>query len=288
MCFKVFIILSLAMLVIILIVVILVAVYFFNNRKNQNNTNWENRVKYTNECKINVVDNDDVMIKILSLSEDDKSMTLHIQAQLKSYHSEDVHFYFSVDSINSLRANEPKFYDVNNTNVNYWHMEIPKETGSIFWFSPISLNMTDIALKVQVYRWEPEYAYQNTIFEKAFHLYPYWKDKATKFVRDIDESEIAIINNEKLYLSINYITEDTHYHSVHISWFFENKTNKELSTRLNDWEVNWMAVNLKSTIYDLWNLPAWCSGYFSYYLAQELKDLWLGSIKDIKTLKLIF
>lgn len=277
------------MWVVILIVIIIIAICCFktNKTENQQDAKSKSKVKYTNECKITVVDNDKVMVKVLSISEDDESMTLHIQAQSKEYRSDDVHFYLSVDSIDSLKTHISKFYDVHNTNVNYWHMEVPKKTGWVFWISPDLLNMTKIDFNVHVYTWEPEYSYQNTIFEKTFSIYPYWKDKVIKFVRDVDESEIAIVDNKKAYVSIISIQEDRRYHSVHINWFLINKTDKEISLYLRDWEINWMAINFEWTMYDLWHLPAWYSGYFSYYLSQELNDLWLESINDIKTLKLV-
>lgn len=277
------------MWVVILIVIIIIAIYYFktNNAENQQDANSKSKIKYTNECKITVVDNDELMIKILSLSEDDEKMVLHIQAQSKRYRSDEVHFGFCAESIDSLRTKIPKYYDAHDTNINYWHMEIPKKTRELFWISPDLLNMTKIDLNVYVYTWEPEFSYQNTIFEKTFSIYPYWKDKVTKFVKRIDESEVTIVDNEKIYLSVMCIEGDKSCRSVHISWFFVNKTDKELSLRLNEWEVNWMAINLHSTYYDLTGLPAWCSGYYSYYLAQNLKDLWLDSVNDIKTLKLI-
>lgn len=181
--------------------------------------------------EITVVDNDECVIKITGIDPDNMwGFTLNAQCENKSA---DKTYMFCVDSaaINGVQC-DPFFAA---------EIAAGKKSNDDISFSGDELEennigeYTDIELTFRVYDsndWEADPVALETV-----HVYPYGEDKAVKFIRESQDSDTIIIDNEYVTAIVTgYEEDDILGYSVNL--FLINKTDKNVMFSADEVSVN--------------------------------------------------
>lgn len=205
------------------------------------NTSAENSVSSNKEVssnqnaisfeKMTVVDNDQCTIEIIELDPDNIwGYTLKVTLENKS---PDKTYMFSVTNaaINGVQSDPGFAAEVApgkkaNKEINFSNATL-KENG-------IS-DFSDIELRFRVYDSNDWTA--NAVAEETTHVYPYGEDKSTVFVREPQNSDNIILDNDYVTVTVTGYTEDTIW-GYTVNLFLVNKTDKETMFSVEDASVN--------------------------------------------------
>lgn len=200
--------------------------------QSENNNDTEktdkNEISFT---EVIAVDNAECMIKITEIDPDNMwGYTLKAQLENKST---DKTYMFSVDtaSINGVEC-DPLFAK---------EVAAGKKANDGIVFSSDELkengvgDYTDIELTFRVYDSEDWTAEEVAI--ETVNIYPYGEDKAVKYVREAQESDNVVIDNEYVTVIVTgYENDDIWGYTVNL--FLLNKSDKNVMFSVDDASVN--------------------------------------------------
>lgn len=178
-----------------------------------------------------VVDNEQCAIKITGINPDNMwGYTLEAQFENKSA---DKNYMFSVDSaaINGVEsdpffATEVAAGKKANEEISFQIDELKENNVG---------DVTDIELTFRVYD-KDDWAADDVVMETV-HIYPYGEDKAVQFVREAQESDNVIIDNEYVTAIVTgYEVDDFWGYTVNL--YLVNKTDTNVMVTLEDVSVN--------------------------------------------------
>ena len=181
--------------------------------------------------KMTVVDNEECTIKINEIKPNSIwGYTLEVELENKSA---DKTYMFAVNnaSVNGVQC-DPLFADSvapgkkSNEEITFFD-ETLEENGIG--------DFTDIEISLRVYDdndWEAE-----DIASETVHIYPYGEDKATTFVRESQDSDNVIVDNEYVTAIITGYEEDDIW-GYTANLFLVNKTDKEIMFSVDETSIN--------------------------------------------------
>lgn len=185
--------------------------------------------------ELTVVDNDECTIKITELDPNNLfGYAVNVQLANKS---SDKTYMFSVNdaAINGvvctpLFANEVAPEKKSNSSVYFTEDLTEYGIG----------DYTDIELTFRVYdsdNWEADNVAKETV-----HIYPYGQDKATTFSRAPQDSDIVLVDNDELSVTvIGYDKDNIWGYSVNV--FIQNKTDKNIMFSTDNESINGFMVS---------------------------------------------
>lgn len=181
--------------------------------------------------EILVVDNDKCSIKITEL-EPDNIWGFTLKAELENK-SSDKTYMFSVSSaaINGVQS-DPFFAT---------EVAPGKKSRNDISFSESTLKdygiseLTDIEMSFRVYDSNDWGA--GDVAKETVHVYPYGEDKATVFVREPEDTDKIIVDNDAATVIVTGYTEDDIW-GYTANLFLVNKTDKEVMFSVEDASVN--------------------------------------------------
>lgn len=186
--------------------------------------------------EIVVVDNDECTIKITGIDSDNLwGYTLNAYMENKS---SDKTYMFSVinGAVNGVQC-DPFFAT---------EVAAGKKTNEEITFSDSTLqengitDFTDIELSFRVYDsndWSAD-----SVAEETVHVYPYGEDNAVTFVREAQDSDNIIIDNEYVTVIVTgYEDDDIWGYTVNL--FLLNKSDKEVMFSVSEASVNGYMVD---------------------------------------------
>ena len=188
----------------------------------------KNTISFT---EVLAIDNAECSIKITGIDPDNMwGFTLNAQLENKSTVNT---YMFSVESAsingvqcNPLFASEVAAGKKANKEISFLDEELDENNIG---------DYTDIELTFRVYdskNWEADAVAKETI-----HIYPYGKDKATKFVREANSSDNVIVDNEYATVIVTGYEEDEIW-GYTVNLFLLNKTDKNVMFSVDDASVN--------------------------------------------------
>ncbi|MCD7949932.1 MAG: hypothetical protein LUG12_06720 [Erysipelotrichaceae bacterium] len=189
----------------------------------------DNEITFT---ELTVVDNDECSIVINGIDEDGFwGYTLTAELENKS---EDVTYMFSVESASvngvmsdPLFASEVAAGKKSNEEISFISDTTLEENGID--------EFTDIELTFRVYNsddWE-----EDAVANETVHVYPYGEDKATTFIRESQDSDNVLVDNDDVtVIVIGYDPDDTWGYGVNL--YLVNKTDTEVMFSLDDASIN--------------------------------------------------
>ena len=173
-----------------------------------------------------VLDNEQCLIKITGIDPDDL-----FGYTLKAYFENK--YMFSVDNatINGVQCDPYFAAEVaagkkSNESISFT-VDVLEENGVG--------DFTDIELSFGVYDSEDWLA--DPVAEETVHIYPYGEDKAVKFVREAQDTDKVLIDNEYVTL-IATGTEEDEFWGYTVNLFMVNKTDKNLMFSVENASVN--------------------------------------------------
>lgn len=192
--------------------------------------------------ELTVVDNDQCTIKITGIDADNLwGYTLETYLENKS---SDKTYMFSVDSaaVNGVQS-DPLFAT---------EVSAGKKANAEISFSDTNLEengiteFTDIELTFRVYDGNDWAA--NAVAETTVHVYPYGEDHATTFVRDSQDTDNVVIDNENVTVIVTgYEMDEVFGYAVNL--FLVNKTDANIMFSVDEASVNgYMADPYYATI----------------------------------------
>lgn len=199
-----------------------------NESNNEEGKAENNEISFT---EVVAVDNAECLIKITGI-DPDNMWGFTLKAQLEN-RSPDKTYMFSVDSaaINGVQcdplfAKEVAAGKKANEEINFLDDTLAENGIGDF---------TDIELTFRVYDsndWTADEVAKETI-----HIYPYGEDKAVKFVREPQESDHVIIDNEYVSVTVTGYEEDDIW-GYTVNLFLLNKTDKNVMFSVDEASVN--------------------------------------------------
>ena len=188
----------------------------------------KNTISFT---EVLAIDNAECSIKITGIDPDNMwGFTLNAQLENKSTVNT---YMFSIESasINGVQCNPLFSSEVAagkkaNKKISFLDEELDENNIG---------DYTDIELTFRVYdskNWEADEVAKETI-----HIYPYGKDKATKFVREANASDNVIVDNEYATVIVTGYEEDEIW-GYTVNLFLLNKTDKNVMFSVDDASVN--------------------------------------------------
>ncbi|MCC8357841.1 MAG: hypothetical protein LJU34_08470 [Oscillospiraceae bacterium] len=180
--------------------------------------------------EITVADNDQCSIVITGLDPDSIwGYTLDVVLENKS---EDTTYMFSVltASVDGVESDP------------YWAAEVAagkKANEEITFYDDtldeIGVGYTDIALTFRVYDSDDWSA--DDVLEETVHIYPYGEENAEAYVREAQESDVVLVDNDQIAVIVTACEEDPIW-GYTVSLYLENKTDEELMFSADDVSVN--------------------------------------------------
>ncbi|MCD8323055.1 MAG: hypothetical protein LUC89_09260 [Oscillospiraceae bacterium] len=180
--------------------------------------------------EITVIDNDQCSLVITALDPDNLwGYTLKVALENKS---EDTTYMFSVltASVDGVESDP------------YWASEVAagkKANEEITFYDDIldeiGVGYTDIALTFHVYDSDDWMA--DDVAEETVHIYPYGEENAKAYVREAQESDVVLVDNDQI-TAIVIGCEDDPIWGYTVSLYLENKTDEELMFSAEDVSVN--------------------------------------------------
>lgn len=181
--------------------------------------------------EIVAVDNDECMIKITEIDPDNESgFTLKAELENKS---EDKAYLFSVynAAINDVQCDVSFLKEVTAGNKS---LEEIIFANDIFDENDIG-DYTDIELAFQVY--DSGDVNADDVANETVHIYPYGEDNAVKFVRESQDSDNVLIDNEYVTVIVTgYDHDDIWGYAVNL--FLLNKCDKDVMFMVEEASVN--------------------------------------------------
>lgn len=194
----------------------------------EENKKEDDKISFT---EIVVVDNAECAIKITGIDPDNMwGYTLNALIENKS---EDKTYMFSVETaaINGVKcdpffASEVAAGKKANEKISFLDDTLDKNDIGAY---------TDIELTFRVYDSNDFMA--DEVARETIHVYPYGKDKAVKFVREAQESDNIIIDNDYVTVIVTgYETDEIWGYTAKL--FLVNKTDKNIMFAVDDVSVN--------------------------------------------------
>lgn len=180
--------------------------------------------------EIVVVDNEFCTIRITGLKPDDfLGFSLNVYLENKS---SDTDYYFSVDyaSVNGLQVDP--FFTEEIAAGKKLNTKITLMDSGLREYIDLYSDI-EIAFSVQDSDdWEAE-----PVAEEVARFYPYGEDKATAFVREPQDGDVVIVDNEDITVIVMGYAEDP-YVGFSVLYYIENHTDKVLSFSADDVSVN--------------------------------------------------
>ncbi len=179
---------------------------------------------------LTVADNEECSIVITGIDPDDIwGYTLSVALENKS---EDKTYMFSVltASVDGVESDP------------YWASEVAagkKANEEITFYDDtldeIGVGYTDIALTFRVYDSDDWSA--DDVLEETVHIYPYGEENAEAYVREAQESDVVLVDNDQIAVIVTVCEEDPIW-GYTVSLYLENKTDMELMFSADDVSVN--------------------------------------------------
>ena len=202
-----------------------------NSGKETKDNETEKTVDKITFTELVAVDNSECSIKITGIEEDSISgFTLKAQLENKST---DKTYMFSVitASVNGVEFNPFFAYEV----------AAGKKSNEKMTFSDKKLggnnvgDFTDIELTFSVHDSKDFTA--DDVAEETVHIYPYGEEKAVKFERESQSTDVIVLDNEYVTVIVTgYTNDDIWGYSANV--FFVNKTDKNLKFSVAEASVN--------------------------------------------------
>jgi hypothetical protein len=217
-----------------------------------------------------VVDNAECSIKITAV-EYSKSSGLVLKTQFENKSNNKVYMY-SVDSaaINGVMcdpffATEVAAGKKANKNINFYASKL-EEIGIE--------KCTDIELTFRVYD-SDDWSADNVAFTTV-HIYPYGEDKAEKYVRPSEPSDVILVDNEYVTVTAIGYNDGTGFE---IGLFLLNKTDKDVMFSVDDASLNGFMIDpffAKSV------LPGKCAYGTLYWSSSQLEENNITDVEEIE------
>ncbi len=181
--------------------------------------------------EMTVAENDDCVIKITDISPDTMlGYTLNVELENKSA---DKTYMFAVESaaINGvvcdpLFAVEVAAGKKSTNEINFLDSTL-EENGIV--------DFTDIELTFRVYNsddWN-----EDAVVHETVHVYPYGEENAVKFIRDAQDTDNVLIDNDAVSVIVTgYEYDDIWGYTVNL--YLENKTDTEVMFGVDDASIN--------------------------------------------------
>ncbi len=181
--------------------------------------------------EMTVADNDQCLIQLKSI-EIDPIWGYTIQAYIENK-SSDTTYMFSLDNaaVNGVQT-EPLFAvevaagKKSNEEINFADQNLTEQEIGDF---------TDIELSFRVYDsndWTAE-----PVAHESVHIYPYGEEKATVFVREPQETDLVIVDNDAVTVILTGYDEDSIW-GYSANLYLVNKTDKNLMFSVDEASVN--------------------------------------------------
>lgn len=180
--------------------------------------------------EITVVDNEQCVIKITGINPDGLwGYTLETYLENKSG-SKTYMYAISNASVNGVQTATGFAVKVapgkkSNEGIRFWDAVTPQDIG----------DFTDIELTFRVYDSDDWTA--DDVAEETVHIYPYGQDKAVTFVREAQDTDIILVDNEEISVIVTGC-EWNKIQSYEVNLYLVNKTDKELTYSADDASVN--------------------------------------------------
>lgn len=181
--------------------------------------------------EIIAVDNEECLIKITGIDADNMwGYTLKAQLENKSA---DKTYMFSVDTAAINGVESDPFFAA--------EVAAGKKSNEEISFSGVELeendigDFTDIALTFRVYDSDDWMA--DAVAEETIHVYPYGEDKAVKFVREAQDSDTVLVDNEYVTAIVTGYEEDDIW-GYTVNLFLVNKTDNNIMFSVDNASVN--------------------------------------------------
>lgn len=177
-----------------------------------------------------VVDNDECQIKITDIVEDDFwGFTLKVLLENKSA---DITYMFSLETaaVNGIQTDP------------FFSAEVApgKKSNEEIHFSDdiledLDIMFTDIELSFRVY--DSEDWLDGEIAEETVHVYPYGEENAGRFVRDPQDDDNIIVDNDYATVIVTGYAEDDLW-GYTVNLFLVNKSDKNIMFTVDEVSVN--------------------------------------------------
>ncbi len=221
--------------------------------------------------EITVADNDQCSIVITGLDPDSIwGYTLDVVLENKS---EDTTYMFSVltASVDGVESDP------------YWAAEVAagkKANEEITFYDSvlddIGVAYTDIALTFRVYDSDDWSA--DDVLEETVHIYPYGEKNAEAYVREAQESDVVLVDNDQIAVIVT-AREDDPIWGYTVSLYLENKTDEELMFSAEDVSVNgYMSDPYWATTVDAGN----CKFTEMYWFTEDLEEDGIDQVEEIE------
>lgn len=181
--------------------------------------------------EITVVDNDQCLIKITDI-DPDSTWGYTLKAYMENKSGDKTYMFSITDAaVNGVETETAFAAEIaagkkSNKDINFYDKKLSSNGVGDF---------TDIELSFKVYDsndWLADPAAKETV-----HIYPYGEDKATKFVRETQPSDIVIVDNDEVSVIVTGYGEDAIW-GYTVNLFLVNKTDKGLMYSVDNASVN--------------------------------------------------
>jgi hypothetical protein len=186
--------------------------------------------------EVTIIDNDECTVKITGIDEDNIwGYTLEAYLENKSA---DKTYMFSVESaaINGVQcdpffASEVAAGKKSNDEINFTDSTL-EECGIT--------EYTDIELTFRVYDSDDWLA--DDVAEETAHIYPYGEDKASRYVREPQDSDIVLVDNDYVTSIVTGFDPDNMW-GYAVDLYLENKTDSTVMFSVDNVSVNGYMVD---------------------------------------------
>lgn len=178
-----------------------------------------------------LVDNEQMLVKVISINPDDMfgySMNVYLENRLET---EMLYFELLNVSVDGVHINSMFYESVNPLKKANSNVSIADYVGEDY----IELEYTEIEMTLYVYDtdewWEAE-----PIFQEVVHIYPQGQEKATRFVRTSNESDVVIFEDFDFKVTLIDVIEDDW--GLELIIYLENESAGTLEFGLRDSYIN--------------------------------------------------
>lgn len=196
----------------------------------------KNNADFAEFNEIVVVDNEICLIKITDI-EPDKEWGLTFKTYLEN-RSADTSYMFSVEkaSINGVDCDPMFAAEVSpgkkaNEDINFPPEKVNEDIIGIY---------SDVEMNIQVFNADDFSA--PAVADETIHIYPYGEDKATKFVREAQDTDVVLVDNEDVTVIVTECAPRKNWgYCVYL--YFVNKTDQNMMFSTDDVSVNGFMVD---------------------------------------------
>ncbi len=137
-------------------------------------------------------------------------------------------------------------------------------------------DFTDIELSFRVYDSNDWMA--DPVAEETIHIYPYGEEKAAPFVRERKASDVVLLDNEYVSMTVTDIEAEGLW-GYTLNLFLENKTDKEVMFSVDEASVNGYMAD---PFYASSLLPGKCAFSSMSWANSTLEELGITGIEEIE------